>query len=379
MHVGYHDLVGTVRARTPEETLAFVRPKLASMGITRIARVTGLDHVGIPVSVAIRPTSRNLSVSQGKGFSPLLADVSAVMESIEFFHAETPPPPAVTARYSELGESAVDPRAFVAGWFPRTHQDPEQDWVRAEDLLRGEPILIPRALVNFDQTTHGVETARLFVSTNGLASGNTLEEATCHALYEIIERDSTARWEALDEQGKRSRELSPPTVSGPVRSLLNRLEAADLCVRLFDATSTTGMPTFVCHVRGRTELRGLGTFVGMGTHHSRDIALSRAVTEAAQSRLTIISGSRDDNFPEEYQRQALTAEYQLPEPSENTTHWNDVDAPPVPESFADTLGDLLERLERAGATHVLRVDHTKPELDIPVVHCFVPGLRVPAH
>jgi len=55
------------------------------MGITRVANVTGLDHVGIPVVMACRPNARGLAVSQGKGLTLDAAKASAVMESIIFF------------------------------------------------------------------------------------------------------------------------------------------------------------------------------------------------------------------------------------------------------------------------------------------------------
>ncbi len=41
----------------------------------------------------------------------------------------------------------------------------------------------------------------------------------------------------------------------------------------------------------------------VGCHPVREIALLRALTEAAQSRLTYIAGSRDDCFPAAYIQQ----------------------------------------------------------------------------
>jgi YcaO-like protein with predicted kinase domain len=58
---------GTHRLVPPAETLARLRPLLPKLGITRVANVTGLDTIGIPVAMAVRPNSRSLSVSQGKG------------------------------------------------------------------------------------------------------------------------------------------------------------------------------------------------------------------------------------------------------------------------------------------------------------------------
>src|SRR5262245_6907217 len=80
---------GTHRACSPEQTLHAYRPFMPRFGITRLANVTGLDVVGIPVYMCVRPNSRNLSVSQGKGLDVASAKVSALMESIEGWHAES--------------------------------------------------------------------------------------------------------------------------------------------------------------------------------------------------------------------------------------------------------------------------------------------------
>src|SRR5262249_58014799 len=79
---------GTHRVVSPAETMERLRPLLSRMGITRLANVTGLDHIGIPVVMACRPNSRSLSVSQGKGMDIDAAKASAAMESIEGYHAE---------------------------------------------------------------------------------------------------------------------------------------------------------------------------------------------------------------------------------------------------------------------------------------------------
>src|ERR1700722_10126568 len=79
---------GTHRLVSPAETLARARPLLPMMGITRIANVTGLDTIGIPVMMACRPNSRSVAVTQGKGLDLDAARASAVMESIEGYHPE---------------------------------------------------------------------------------------------------------------------------------------------------------------------------------------------------------------------------------------------------------------------------------------------------
>ena len=59
--------LGTHRILSPAETVARVTPLMALMGITRVADVTGLDRIGVPVVMVCRPNARSLAVSQGKG------------------------------------------------------------------------------------------------------------------------------------------------------------------------------------------------------------------------------------------------------------------------------------------------------------------------
>ncbi|MDW6058523.1 hypothetical protein SAZ11_11140 [Streptomyces sp. FXJ1.4098] len=88
MHMKKVHFDGTHRVRHPEETWTLINGLRDRFGITRVADVTGLDTLGVPVVMAVRPAAKTLTVSQGKGASLLLARVSAVMESVELWHAE---------------------------------------------------------------------------------------------------------------------------------------------------------------------------------------------------------------------------------------------------------------------------------------------------
>jgi ribosomal protein S12 methylthiotransferase accessory factor len=108
------------------------------------------------------------------------------------------------------------------------------------------------------------------------------------------------------------------------------------------------------------------------------IALTRALTEAAQSRLTYIAGIRDDLLPSEYEEPPtaeivdalLDALRQECEPHLFRE---------VPSFTADDLRrDLdweLDRLCAAGISRVVAVDLTRPEFEIPVVRVVIPGLE----
>ena len=122
---------GTHRIIEPSETLTRYRPLASSMGITRLGNITGLDRIGIPVVAAIRPNSRSVSVSQGKGLDLSQAMASALMEAIEGFHAE------------EVGESlcvtdVVDPLTSCTTG-RRFDLDVPISWLEGFDLLQQEP------------------------------------------------------------------------------------------------------------------------------------------------------------------------------------------------------------------------------------------------
>src|SRR6516165_9803382 len=97
---------GTHRLVTPSETLARVRPLAARMGITRLGNITGLDRIGIPVAIAVRPNSRSVSVSQGKGLELPQAMASALMEACEGLHAEEIGPVRIAA-YRDIAPSVT--------------------------------------------------------------------------------------------------------------------------------------------------------------------------------------------------------------------------------------------------------------------------------
>src|SRR5258707_7701609 len=141
---------GTHRALTPADTLARFRPHAAAMGITRLGNVTGLDRIGIPVAVAVRPNSRSVSVSQGKGLDLIQAMASALMEATEGFHAEEVGE-CRRAAYRELAADrvVVDPERLCSTG--RSFDiDRTISWLEGFDLLQQEPCWVPSEIVHTD-------------------------------------------------------------------------------------------------------------------------------------------------------------------------------------------------------------------------------------
>src|SRR4026208_580587 len=90
------------RVSCAPETGARLRKHFRRRGITRLAEVTGLDRIGIPVCMAVRPNSKTLAVSQGKGLSDAAAQASAIMEAAEVATAERLTIPVHLASMREL-------------------------------------------------------------------------------------------------------------------------------------------------------------------------------------------------------------------------------------------------------------------------------------
>ncbi len=372
---------GTHRVCSPQETLASCTRFMAELGITRLANVTGLDSIGIPVWCAVRPNSRSVSVSQGKGLDSAAAKASALLESIEGWHGENVDRPLRLERWSSLvaRAAAVDLELVR---LPRTTPDPDLArpvlWIEGWDLVADEPCWVPYESVSTSFVLPNGSSAPTFlVTTNGLASGNHLLEATAHALCEVIERDALAGWHELPSAAQEPHRLDLATVAdAPCRELLRRFAAADVRVAAWRLPTPFGVPVMQCTIEDdRPQWRPVGALAGSGCHLDPAIALGRALTEAAQARLTLIAGSRDDVTPAAALALRTSA----------TSQPDDPRRPPGPlafsgvsmsaGSFEEDVAILVDALRRHGVVRAVVVDLTRESIGVPVVKVVVPGLR----
>lgn len=376
MSAGKLDLGGTYRVRDAAATLAWIRPLLPEFGITRVANVTGLDRIGLPVWMAIRPNGRSLSVSQGKGITDELAQASAIMESIECHHSEHVRPPDVVATHKALRRKhgTIGPRDLLPGMRWKTYHDARPlAWIRGTDVATGEDVYLPHVRVDLNWSEPHPDAGLFMVTSTGLASGNTYTEALLHAVFEAIERDSEARWQRLRPRTQRATEVVEASVTAPIlRGLIDQCAAAGITVRIWDMTAEVGMPTYSCTISDTNPFGALDTFAGSGCHLSKEIALSRALTEAAQSRLTYIAGSRDDVFPTDYE--PPPGVHGDAPPYTPTLDFGARPSPPMGATLEEDLATTLAMLARAGFPRVVAVDHTKPEYGVPVIAVVVPGM-----
>jgi len=363
---------GTHRAASLEATWRRFAPKAKRAQITRIAELTGLDTLGIPVFAAIRPMGRSLSTQQGKGITAEAARISALMESLETWTAEHLALPVVRASARGLGDRAVDVRALPR---PRGRLDrgARWRWVEGWDLVKDRAVLVPEQAVTLDTTFRAPPV--FDISSNGLASGNVLVEAIVHGLCEVIERDAEAAW----RRAGGDRRIVLDSITDPVcRALIDRITATGARVFVWDLGGI--IPVIGCAIMEdprEPAWRTLGFYQGFGAHLVPEIAIARAVTEAAQTRLTYIAGARDDFFPFDYARATdpeLLANLwdQLAAPCDDPAAFDDLPRT-TSRSLREDLDVLLARTAPV-ARQVIAVELTHPALRVPVVKVLVPGL-----
>ncbi|TNM65358.1 YcaO-like family protein [Aliirhizobium smilacinae] len=369
----YHD-----RSLAPIETWERIEPLLPSLGITRLSRLTGLDRIGIPVWNAVTPNAKSIVISQGKGIEDIDAKISAAMEAIERAVAGSPHIPVLTSTRAALlrhGGVCHCLNELVAPGARDVSDEEVIDWVKADDLLKGQPCHLPFLALLLDRTQ---DSPRFWQSSDGLASGNTRDEAILHGLLERIERDAYTLWQMTPLN---KRVAITPTSLGDrvIDSLLNKITGAGFVLRLFDMTTDLGIPCFTAllapeNFRTRKDLRFSQVNMGSGAHPNAVRAAIRAITEAAQSRMTFVSGARDD-IPD--------AAFTRPCPMETracldlAARDHDRIAEYTTGSVSTLLEWVLKKLRAAKISIVAVADLGDAALPFSVVKVIVPELENP--
>lgn len=369
--------LGTHRIRPPAETWEAIQPLLPWAGITRVADVTALDGIGLPVFQAVRPASRNLSVSQGKGASPDAARASAAMEALELWHAEDLRHlPAAVMSFREARYATPIPLDTLR--WSKTLPSPgglRVPWVQARSLAQDRSAWLPRPMLEIDFVDFGMAPERspaIFrVTSNGLASGNCREEALLHAVCELIERHAL---HLAHEEPARRLPVVVQSVEDPwCRELIARIRGAGMKLAIRDLTWELGVPVFLADMVAPDLPR---IWRGSGCHTCPAVALSRALTEAAQSRLTYIAGSREDIHDPEPGIRTFQSYEDFVEPRGRREFVEVADLSTA--SVASDLDALVERLAGHGY-EPFWVDLTRPHLGVPVVTAFIPGFKERPH
>lgn len=355
----------SLRTRTAGDTIARCRTLAQPLGIAQVTDITALDVLGLPVFVSARPDGRTSRIHAGKGLCAADAEAGAWMEAFECAVAERD---SATAAYAplRLGELAarLPGGLSLADFAPRlgvpldAHRTLQA--LRCEDLMSLQRPLLPAELVALPAPPDESGQPALFGwSSNGLASGNTLEEATLHALMEVLERDTLAMSTVRGTEVV----VDPLTLPQALAAHAARWQRQGITLFVRQLPGDFDLPCFEATLyqpgHARCELAR-----GWGLHFDREVALARAVCEAAQSRLCQIHSQQEDVAPLYGTRirvdsaVAVQARARFRSGLAQTAQSAGVDFRALPDvqhaSIAAALGDLLARLRARGFAQAFR-------------------------
>ena len=376
---------GTHRVIAPKQTIENNEDKLKTAGITRIADISDLDRIGLPIYTAIRPTAEDgaVSIYGGKGITKEHAKASAMMEGFERYSAEKQTDDEVVVatidEISDFGEH-IDP---VSLNLPKELEkkgidDISIEWTVSKDIISGDSFYIPTNAV-YHPYLHDNNVQSLFKSnTNGLASGNILEEAILHGMLEVIERDA---WSIFELTHKNYAQIDLESIeSETVNDIISKFESEGIKIKLMDFTADIKIPTIAASADDTvTKDAGLLT-LGMGTHLDPEVAILRALTEVAQSRATQINGAREDtvraDFAREagYERMKRINKYYFRDEDEKID-LKDIENKST-SSITKDIEIVKDELMANDIGRILYVDLTRPELDVSVVRVIIPEMEV---
>ena len=360
------------KVRTPEETVAHVRQRFASVDMDILQQTMRIDtgRLDIPVYLSLCGTDAvpvtGTKKQMGKGATAIQAEASALMELAERFSffsfiKSTPFP---TATYAELDSNTLPMKML---W--QSLHDNETDtklgtqvlrelpfrWTRACNLTRNTEVLLP------------IDWFYIINEYNGPAAGNVLEEAILQSLCEVVERHVSS---VISNERLITPSIDPTSVQDPAaRELLDKFAAQSIQVFIKDFSLDTGIPTIgtlawdPCTFPEKSEI----VFTA-GTTPNAEKSLVRALTEIAQlagdfelrtSYRPTLPKYKNLQEAEYITRKApLVSIKSLPDLSDN--------------NFKTEIEQCVSTLSSLGM-EVLVIDVTHPQLGIPAVYAVLPG------
>jgi ribosomal protein S12 methylthiotransferase accessory factor len=358
-----------MRSSPPETTLLHARQWAATAGISEVRDITELDVLGVPVFVSVRPQARGEAFTFGKGLRSVDAEVGAYMEALEFYFAE-PGIGDVSTHWGSARDVAGHERAddAILDFVPLLQREVDLDGplllALSRDLESGAECAIPAELIYYPAPEVGQS---LFgSSTNGLASGNSVLEATIQALLELIERDI---W-SFEFVRNVSKLVEAASLPDGVSEIVGRAEQNGLQLKVRTIPNDYGIPFFAAFVFDLNNPSRKTFNGGWACDLDRDRALIRAVNEAAQSRVAFIHGGRKapaSDADEQVRRHMMG----VSDPRQQVL-LTDIPDLAVDSTLQQKLDALIEILRHVVREPIYRVVFTPLDSPLQVVRVVVP-------
>lgn len=339
--------------------------------------------------------------SAGKGFTAAQAKTSALCEALERFSGVFQGnEKRVLASYRDLGSDAIHPNVCMlfsdeqyAGrdvWHeacnhPFQHvpipfnPDVQIEWTPVWSLTLQRTRYLPTAYCYFNYKGPHPEYCK--ADSNGNAAGNTIEEAILQGYLELVERDAVSMWWY--------NRIQRPAVSlasfkdSEMQQMIEYYATLHRELWVLDITTDLNCPSFAAISR-RVDRKPEDIIFGFGTHLNAQMAIRRALSEMNQLLPFVIDNNPDGSTKYAYNGKLENEWWQTAQIAQQTylqpaSYENETTRDTHKDwSGPDLKTDLQNCIQTAGnlGLEMLILDQTRPDVSLPVVKVFVPGLRV---
>jgi len=319
---------------------------------------------------------KGITSSSGKGLTHEACNASTFMELIErcsvfagitenFPEGYVVDKTMVLSSLSELqkkGLNALDPNLLSLS-FP--YYDERINWIWGEVVTEKgtSKILVPAQLVfmesNFDEPQLARDTS------NGIASGNVMDEAKLHALLEVIERDGDF---TMLYSPDKCFTIAVDPKEHPIGNILNIGKRRGIVYQFLDLTTEFGVPTYRAFVKIGGQILS-----GSGAHLDAKIAITRALGETnakIYGYLMMIAQQQNDEKDNEKKLEI----------SQDIHSGRVLKLEDLPNYSTGNIEEdlaLTEQVLIRSGFNPTYVDLTRKDLQVPVVRAIVPGLEIP--
>ncbi len=357
-------ILETHRSKTPDSTLQFIQSIKELVSMIDFREASDLDRIGIPVFIChrIRPDNSRTSHT-GKGVSQIQAQVSLTMESIERYSSEFKDEhegKLVKGSYNQLKQkfNILDPREMILS--------------KISDYDHDRDILVPACAIY-----HPYHLDNVFLMdthTNGIAAGNTMEEAVVHGLAELIERDA---WSIARYEGNYSDALfiEDEPANQFIINILDKFEHANIEIVAKDISSDIGVPVIAAFSRDLV-YPTMKPVDGFGAHLDPRVAMVRSLLEIVTTRALFIQKLGIEGMCEPVTAY-LGEQERADDPrfyAYNQKSLRDIEINYGKDILMD-VRTIIGKLRAKGLERVIAVNLTRPDTGIPTVRMIVPGLE----
>lgn len=360
----------------PEQTVAEAKRRFEALELQILEETVRIDNgrLDIPVYLSVCGSDAKAltgtAKQMGKGATAQQAEASAVMELVErfsFYSFAHNKENFAEGTRTEMGSPAMD-FTDIAKSVGDTSDDLETArrifdniefrWAKGFNLTRNEPVLVP------------FEWFFAINEFNGTSAGNSLEEALCQGICEIVERHVS---DLVCSSRIRVPGIEPDSADDPmVRQMLAKYRQNGILIYASDFTLDTGIPTVgVLALDPETFPEESELVWTAGTAPDPQKAFSRALSETAQ-----LAG--DFNTGSSYVASGLPKLASVEEAEFITSPERMISINELPDISDENILVETERcikaLSRKGL-EVITMDTTHPGLGIPSLYSVIPGAR----